>query len=122
VKRVFIVFALASSLFMLRCDHETDTSLLVVCKHKGQPIGQAMVYIVREDVVDPNLPLDAYNIRQRSDGNGEAYFKELGAGNFAIYASGYYRDNVKIEGLQLITIASTSKNSTQRATIELSTK
>jgi hypothetical protein len=107
-------------LLLFSCNSEDDPNLLVTVKHNGYTVGQASVYVTTGKGLDPNLPIDQYELAQRGDGSGDAYFTGLKEGEYTVFVSGYdSRDNnKKVEGRKEFTISTSTRNNTFKITVD----
>jgi hypothetical protein len=98
------------------CD-DNDTNLLITSKHNTKTVGQSTVYLKNGWNIDHSLALEQFEIHQRSDGMGDAYFKAIGEGDYTIYILGY-ENNVKVEAWKKIRISKSSGHLV-KATLDL---
>jgi hypothetical protein len=112
MKRILLLFAIV----FYGCD-DNDTNLLVTSKYNSKTVGQSTVYIKNGWNIDHSLALERFEIHQRSDGTGDAYFKAIGDGDYTIYIIGY-ENNIKVEAWKEIRI-SQSSGYLVKATIDL---
>lgn len=105
-------------LVMISCLDDDGANILVTSTHKGEKVGQSMVYVVEGHNIDPELDLKHYPFSQRSDGTGEAYFNGIEEGKYTIHVHGYY-NNQRVEGREEVIVTSAMRNRTLKVRVDL---
>jgi hypothetical protein len=78
------------TIFLIACEKsKPNGSVLVTAKSEGKALGQAVVYLKKDTLSNPGLPLEQFDEVKRADASGQAYFDELTPGKYYFYADGY---------------------------------
>lgn len=101
------------------CDQDSvNGNLLAKLKSNGRTISQSTIYLNLGTRTNPNIPVEQYDLVQRADGTGEAYFKDLIPGQYFIYSTGYDQELKKeVHGESSITIVSKHKQNKYEITV-----
>lgn len=86
-----VVLAGCCALLFTMCQKadEINKAILVKVRYDGSPVAQAGIYIRRDTLANPGIPLSRYNYKRGADAAGEAYFDYVSPGKYYLYAQGY---------------------------------
>ncbi|HWJ27132.1 MAG TPA: hypothetical protein VNS32_11355 [Flavisolibacter sp.] len=117
----FFLLALAIVLLFSRCKKESsgNAALLVTVVFNGKAIPQASVYLQKETLSNPGIPLSEFDQQKRADAQGQAYFENLEPGDYFLYAEGYSSViNARVKGASGITVKKKFRQNQRTITIE----